>query len=136
MRTVVVLLVSAVLVGGAACGAPTASPGPTADPAELQQIFDGLGPGPLDAEGQLTPDGRRVQDVLLIQGALLRSHAARGNYPAKLQELVPGLIAEVPNDPQTGKGYDYVVTDRGDDYSLKATLSNGKLFEGVPHAIG
>lgn len=108
-------------------------PSPSVDDTVLAQTFDGLGSGPFDAAGRLTGDGRRVQDVLALQGALLRFRAARAAYPELLDELVPEFSASVPHDPVTSGPYEYHRSAAGSDYSLTATLSNGRVFAGVPH---
>jgi hypothetical protein len=108
----------------------------TSNDAELGKIFEGLDSGPLDASGTITVDGQRVLDVLAVQGALIRYHAARAAYPQTLDELVPQVMGTVPRDPVTGQPYPYLRTPDGQDYKLSATLSNGRIFPGVAVATG
>jgi hypothetical protein len=129
--TGVAAVVAVVLALGGCSAAPAAVPR-TADEAMLTKIFAGLGEGPFDPGGAPTVDGRRVLDVLTAQGALVRHRAARGTYPATLDELVPGLLAAAPRDPVTEKPYRYERLAGGADYALAATLSNGQVFAGVP----
>jgi hypothetical protein len=138
-RIVVPLILLAVVVGvvmaGCSAAAPTASdpaPARTLDEAVLAQTFDGLGMTPFGPNGELTLDGRRVLDVLSIQGALVRYQVAHSRYPDTLAELSPTFVFTVPRDPETTQDYPYRSTDGGADYELHARLSNGRAFSGVP----
>lgn len=133
VRAVVALALAAV-VSGCSAAAPEPQPPParTLDETALAQTFDGLGSTPFGSTGELTPDGRRVLDILGIQGALARLRAARSRYPADLAELAPAFVATVPRDPETGLGYAYRSIADGADYELSTRLSNGRTFSGVP----
>ncbi len=48
--------------------------------------------------------------------AVWRSGKGRGHYPERLDDLVPGIFAEMPTDPFTGKPFIY--ERRGDGYVL------------------
>lgn len=108
----------------------------SADDAALDRLVDGLGPSPYQEDGQLSPDGRRIRDIVELQGSLLRYRLDQGRFPDQLAELLPDhapASGRIPQDPVSGEPYAYNVTDSGTDYRIAATLSNGNTFPGVAH---
>ena len=69
------LVVGALLLCSCSIAGPPTGAVPSTDVAVLEEVFAGLGAGPFDTSGELTFDGRRVLDVLMIQGALLRARS-------------------------------------------------------------
>ena len=146
-RLLVVLLL---LVLGAGCSARTpATPpatasapagpdsnGRTSDDVVLARTFASTGDTPFDQAGKPTPDGRRVLDVLALQGALVRYRLGHGQYPAALDPLAPEVMPVVPHDPVSGQAYGYRVLRDGADYELRTVLSNGQTFYGADHRTG
>jgi hypothetical protein len=131
-----VLLVSSALAVG--CTPPSASAPASAVTTDepTSGAFEGVGAGPLGADGSLTPDGQRLFDIVALQGALTRYLAAHGSYPQSLEELVGAFTPSLPLDPATGEPYSYQPTPDRQAYSLEARLSNGRTFSGVPHEDG
>lgn len=131
----IVYVLVAVALSGCTAGS-TPSPGPTADrtldEADLLRTFDGLGASPFGPDGRPTLDGRRVLDVLALQGALINYRTVHRVYPAALSALEPGLAGALPRDPGTGQAYEYRSIANGADYELRALLSNGRPFYGAP----
>ncbi len=74
-------------------------------------------------------DGRRVQDINQIRGALELYYDRQGSYPTALSSLTAQDIPVIPKDPNTGNDYGYV--SNGQDYVLYATLedSNHKALD-------
>jgi len=52
-----------------------------------------------DADAATTRDQQRYADVTAIRTALEAFEADKGNYPEKLEELVPDFLSAVPVDP-------------------------------------
>lgn len=52
-------------------------------------------------------------DALQLALALKRFKTANGSYPPALDALVPDIVAEIPNDPVTGIGIDYLPWEDG-----------------------
>jgi len=108
----------------------------SADDTTLLETVEGLGPSPYGDDGRLNPDGRRVRDIVALQGSLLRYRLDRGRFPDQLAELLPGFAppdGQIPRDPVSGDPYAYRSTGSGSDYEIGATLSNGRNFPGVGH---
>ena len=75
-----------------------------------------------------------MQDVVALQGSVLRYRLARGRFPDGLDELLPDFAppgGQIPRDPATGQPYHYRSTSGGADYEIGAVLSNGQTFPGV-----
>ncbi len=73
-----------------------------------------------ESTGQVTAQTR----MMALAVALERYRRANGNLPAKLAELAPRFVSEVPLDPYTGKSFRYDVHDGGYVlYTLAGKLS-------------
>lgn len=57
-------------------------------------------------------DEQRVADIKKIQDALAKFKNEKGNYPEKIEDLVPTYLSEIPKNPAPG-GIDYVYTPIG-----------------------
>lgn len=78
-------------------------------------------------------DDQRISNLELIRSALLiysGAHIAGSQdyvFPTVEKyktELVPSYMSSIPKDPQTGKDYEYTVSEKFDAFTLKAVLSN------------
>lgn len=63
--------------------------------------------------------------------AVWRSGKGRGNYPERLEDLVPEILAKMPTDPFTGKPFVY--ERRGDGYLLYSLGPNEKDDRGTAY---
>ena len=70
--------------------------------------------------------------LLTTSAVLAVFHARHGNYPNSLDELVPDLVAEIPNDPYCDQPLIYRRTDDG--YLLHARGPNG-VDDGGNHKL-
>lgn len=86
-----------------------------------------------DAEGAVSRDGQRVQDLEKIRSALLIYSAAtvqsgkNFNFPQASQykqKMVPQYMKALPVDPTTGKDYDYSASKDGATFTLRVALEN------------
>lgn len=86
-----------------------------------------------DAEGAVTRDGQRVQDLEKIRSALLIYSAATVqssksfNFPQASQykqKMVPQYMKALPADPTTGKDYEYSASKDGATFTLRVPLEN------------
>jgi hypothetical protein len=50
--------------------------------------------------------------------------SAEGRYPAKLEELAPAFLKELPPDPFTGKPFHYRLRDGGRGYAVYSVGDN------------
>ncbi len=70
--------------------------------------------------------------------ALEVHHQEHGAYPARLEDLVPSILPELPLDPFSGKPYGYKLFADGGrgrgSYSLFSVGADGVDDGGVPHA--
>jgi hypothetical protein len=135
VASAVSLLAILALMGGSSHLLTTTSAGASV-PSHPADPFEGLGTSPFEANGALTADGRRLFDVLAVQGALIRYDARHGAYPGSLDKLVPAFLSTLPRDPGTGRPYSYQATPDHGGYRIEARLSNGRTFDGAPHEGG
>src|SRR5262249_37673955 len=70
----------------------------------------------------------QVQSILQVAFALAAFHSDSKHYPAKLEELAPKYLAEVPGDLFSGKALIYRPAEDG--YLLYSVGVNGKDDEG------
>lgn len=86
-----------------------------------------------DAEGAVTRDGQRVQDLEKIRSALLIYSAATVqsnksfNFPQASQykqKMVPQYVKALPTDPSTGKDYEYSAAKDGATFTLRVPMEN------------
>lgn len=70
----------------------------------------------------------QIERNVHIAFALAAYHADTGRYPAKLADLAPKYLAQVPDDLFTGKPLTYLVAERG--YLFYSFGVNGKDDEG------
>ena len=63
--------------------------------------------------GEVFKRSETKRDAMLVAVALELYKRRHGGWPASLDELVPGLLPEVPRDPYTGEGLGYVVGEDG-----------------------
>ena len=130
-------LILAALVAGCGHGDASTPPGTRiANPAELEQVVAGIdGPVHSTTTGY-SPDARRILDIVSIQGALVRYNADKGQFPRQLDDLLPAYAPQpengsrIPSDP-SGSPYSYAQSAGGRNYTLSATLSNGRQFAGL-----
>jgi hypothetical protein len=89
---------------------------------KVGQIMVALMMPALRAVGQ-AEDRTKTQDTLVVIGiALARFKAEHGEYPEKLEQLVPGVLATVPKDSFAGTPFVY--TKRSDGYVLYSVGAN------------
>lgn len=86
-----------------------------------------------EAEGAVSRDGQRVQDLEKIRSALLIYSAAtvqsskNFNFPQASQykqKMVPQYMKALPVDPTTGKDYEYSAAKDGATFTLRVALEN------------
>lgn len=86
-----------------------------------------------DAEGAVSRDGQRVQDLEKIRSALLIYSAATVqssksfNFPQAgqyKQKMVPQYMKALPVDPTTGQDYEYSAAKDGATFTLRVALEN------------
>ncbi|MBL8030964.1 MAG: hypothetical protein JNK33_01415 [Candidatus Doudnabacteria bacterium] len=86
-----------------------------------------------DAEGAVSRDGQRVQDLEKIRSALLIYSAATVqssksfNFPQAgqyKQKMVPQYMKALPVDPSTGQDYEYSAAKDGATFTLRVALEN------------
>ncbi len=86
-----------------------------------------------DAEGAVSRDGQRVQDLEKIRSALLIYSAAtvqsskNFNFPQAnqyKQKMIPQYMKALPVDPTTGKDYEYSAAKDGATFTLRVALEN------------
>jgi hypothetical protein len=68
--------------------------------------------------------------VIRMELALQERRQRRGRYPAKLEDLVPHMLAEIPQDPFSAGPFVY--RRRGDSYLLYSVGPDGKDDGGQP----
>jgi hypothetical protein len=74
-------------------------------------------------------DQQRKNDIEKINGALKSYFVSNKKAPDTLGELIPSILAELPTDPLTKKGYNYKRAADGQSWQISAILSNGTTFE-------
>jgi hypothetical protein len=73
-------------------------------------------------------------DLTRVAAALAVYRAEQGEYPETLDQLVPGVVAQVPNDLYSGKPFIYRrMPDAG--YLLYSVFENGKDDGGTDYAV-
>jgi len=65
----------------------------------------------LGSVSRKTAEAQTAADQAALACALERFRRTKGNYPEKLDELVPGFIAQMPHDVITGKSFTYRAMD-------------------------
>jgi len=67
-------------------------------------------------------DIKRQSDATIIENGLSQYFQKTGNYPNKLDDMVPGTLSDIPRDPQSGQEYVYQSTDNDQNYKLCVTF--------------
>jgi hypothetical protein len=75
--------------------------------------------------------GQTVADEAVLACALERYRLANGQFPDKLDALVPSFVSQLPHDPITGEPYKYRHTDEG-RFVLYSVGWNEKDDGGIP----
>jgi hypothetical protein len=70
-------------------------------------------------------DLERYGKVSSLRMALTSFESDNGTYPENLQELLPKYLTEMPDDPSTGRPYQYVNSSLG--YTLSFDLEDGVI---------
>ena len=82
---------------------------------------------------------RCITRLLLIDLALRTYHAEHGNFPPKMESLVPKYLSQVPLDPFVEKPFIYRLRDGGEFvlYSVGGDgVNNGGVFDPLAHIPG
>src|SRR3989344_4357048 len=70
-------------------------------------------------------DYKKQSDLSQIVNAAELYYSDNGYYPSSMSKLAPRWLYAVPVDPDTGKPYDFGISDGGQSYWVEATLSDG-----------
>ena len=81
----------------------------------INQLGDGRLWGILNGPRMVANGSQQHLRAAEIVIAVARYQVERGSAPKKLQELVPEYLAQLPNDPRTGRPFGYRVVTGGKD---------------------
>ena len=74
-------------------------------------------------------DQQRKNDVFILNSALKAYFLDKEESPAALEDLKPGFIKDIPNDPEKKTTYIYQVSSDKKTWKVSAQLSDGSAFE-------